>query len=452
MSKLEPYKGGPLSVINSEIYVISCMMMGVDSAIYTVTSWIDRSDIEKKELALIFDVVLYLYESMGTVDPVLVSNELKRRNELKTVESCMSINDLADYAVSEAHLEQHLKEVRNASASRKILNQAKMIQNSIEVHGDIDGAKLGVHEITKQLFRTNGSHCEDIKDVILRSWQEMSDYVDGKAPLKRKFNWKRHDAILGGLGPGNVLIVGARPGMGKTQYAVNIARNMGCSGLHVYIKSYEMPVMEIAERFIGMMSVDGVIISEEKKKRPEDVDLNGVQKVYDRAIEIVGSANISIDDNSRDGTLELRVKLKEMKARGLLDVCILDYLQLIPKSPKQAKSADPLGEISKEIKAIAKEVGIPIIALSQLNREAVKRSDKKPKLEDLRESGSIEQDADAVALLHRDDYYVEDAEDSGIMGIYIVKNRHGSKGVVEMYYDRSIGLMAEVDKWGSYEQ
>lgn len=452
MSKVEPYKGGPLSVLSSELYVISCMLIGTDSIIYTAKSWIDQSDIEKKELAIIYDVIISLYEKTGVVDAVLVSNELKRINKLSQVERFMTINDINNYAMTEINLEHHLREVRNASASRKILQQAKDIQHILETRGDSEKVKECTYEITKQLFRTNGQSCYRIKDVIMKSWQDFADYMDGKILLKQKTNWTRHDYILGGIGPGNIIVVGARPGMGKTQYAVNIARNMGCNGAHIYIKSYEMPAMEIAERFIGMMSVDGVVVSEEKKKKPKDIDFNGVQKVYDRAIEIIGAANITIDDSSGDGTLELRGKLKEMKAKGELDVCIVDYLQLIPKSKKQANAADPLGEISKDLKAIAKDVGIPIIELSQLNREASKRSNKKPKLEDLRESGSIEQDADAVILLHRDDYYVEDAEDSGTMEAHIVKNRHGGTGVIDMYYDRTIGLMAEVDKWSKDEQ
>jgi replicative DNA helicase len=451
MSTQKQYKGGPLSVKNSEVYVIASMMMGESHVISTSLGTICSEDFEIKELGTVFEVISDIYNDSHTVDIYLLSNELKRRGELKNVEKFLSLSDIYDSVVSSANFENHLEEVKKASASRKILLQSKIIQDAIETRQGLDDVQVGVAEINRQLSRTLKRDHKDLKDVILSSWKNFCDYYDGKTIPKIKMQWRLHDIVLGGLGSGQIYVVGARPGMGKTQYAINLARNLGCSGVPVYFKSYEMPELELAERFVNMMTVS-VNPGEEIKKKPEEINLEEVRKTYDRALDVVKNANIYIDDSSRDGTHETLAKLRRMKDEGTLGVVIIDYLQLIPKSRAQMRSADPLGEISKEHKAMAKELGVPIIILSQLNREASKRNDKRPKLEDLRESGSIEQDADAVALLHRDDYYVKDAEDSGVMEIIIAKNRHGRTGIIDVYYDRSIGLMAEVDKWGNHER
>ena len=291
-----------------------------------------------------------------------------------------------------------------------------------------------------------------ISDIIDESYGEFSDYIDGKSPHKISMCWSRHDSILGGLGAGRLIIVGARPAMGKTQYMVNLARNIGAMGSKVYVKSYEMTRLEIVDRMINMNSRDGIYFSSEKNKDRSKIDVLRVMDAYNEMYAQVKGVTINIDDYAGDDTSRLKARMLKLKTQNLIDIGFVDYLQLIPKTKAQLSEKDPLGQVSRDLKVMAKDIGIPIVVASQLNRKLEERTDKRPKMSDLRESGAIEQDADAVLFLHRDDYFESSGESVGIMEIIVAKNRHGATGIVKVYYDRRSGVMYEVEEYiGEYE-
>lgn len=444
-------KSRDISVINSELYVLSCMLMGEEEVLSMAVSTLDESDFTKEETQSLFTTMSDMRHEGSPIDLIMVTNELKRRNLLNRINRFISMNDLADVAVSSENYLYHLEEIKKSGATRNIRKEIRIMHHAIETKEDLTKVRDGMDKISEQLSRTVRTGHRNLLDVVEDSWTHFSDYVDGKLPPKIRTQWSNHDRMIGGFGPGHIIIVGARPAMGKTQYALNLARNIGCYGVPVFIKSYEMQDMELANRFVDMMTVDVKPSDEMKKRKRDEINVEGVSRAYDRTISVLEDALIMIDDSPRDTTDELRAKLLRLKNEGKLGIAIIDYIQLMSLTDRQARSKDPLGALSRDLKLLAKELDVPIIALSQLNRKSSDRDDKRPRMEDLRESGAIEQDADVVILLYREDYYESDSDKAGIMETIIAKNRHGRSGMIEVYYDRSLGLMAEVDN-RSFEQ
>lgn len=437
----------PPSDCNAEAGVLSAMIIDEQCLPKVITN-ISRDDFYHPPNALLFDAIYALYSNNMAIDPITLTNHLKETKTLDRVGGVSYINDITDFVVSSGNIDYHLGIIKKKTMLRNIITQTRVIQQQVYADGNPDDLLEHAGRIVREIMGTQKEVAQNINDVIDESLREFIAYADGKTPIKIKTGWSKHDRLIGGLGPGQLIIIGARPAMGKTQLAINLARKIGCAGHVVYIKSYEMSRLEIADRFVNMNSVGTTYFSKEKDKNPHEMNVEAVFSTYEATCEQMKNAHIIIDEQAGDDSVRLRSRLLQAKAKHGLGVVILDYLQLMPKNRDQQQARDPMAELCRSLKLLAKELGVPVIALSQLNRDSVKRSDKRPHLEDLRESGAIEQDADLVLLLHRDDYYVEESDSRGIMEVIAAKNRHGSTGIIKLFYDRSNGLMAEVDDWG----
>ena len=438
----------PPSDANAEAGVISAVLVDSD-CVPNVMINITSDEFYIPQNRLIFEAMTRLYNEGMPIDPVTLIDRLKEMRVLDKAGGIPRINDLMDFVVSGSNVMYHVDIVKKKHSLRLILEEARLIQQGVYNDKNPEDLSESASKIVRSIIGTQKDAAVNLNAIINESLQEFVAYMDGKVASKIKVGWNRHDRITGGFGPGQLIIVGARPAMGKSQYVINLARKLGCAGIPVYIKSYEMSKLEIADRFVNMNSAGAASFTHEKNKDRSEIDTESVLDTYGRAHSQLKATSIIIDEIASDDTTKLRSRLLQEKAKNGLGAVIIDYLQLIAKTKEQQSSQDPMGEISRNLKMLAKELGVPVIALSQLNREASKRTDKRPKLEDLRQSGAIEQDADMVILLHRDDYYQEESDSRGIMEIIFAKNRHGSTGLLKVFYDRINGLMAEVDEWGN---
>jgi replicative DNA helicase len=284
-----------------------------------------------------------------------------------------------------------------------------------------------------------------IKDVLNKTYEKISDLHDPEAKEKYRglpTGFHSLDNILSGLQPSDLVILAARPSMGKTALALNIGQNVAQKGHAVGIISLEMSKEQLVERmFCSLLSVDSWKMRTGKLTDDDFSKIGGV-------MDDLNSMKIYIDDSIGNSISELKAKARRLKMEHGLDFLIIDYLQLMSGGSSNAygNRVQEISEISRALKALARDLSIPILALSQLSRAVEMRPNKSPQLSDLRESGAIEQDADVVLMMYREDYYEEDTDRKGVTDIFIRKHRNGPIGHIELNFRKSQLKFVEMEK------
>ncbi len=273
-----------------------------------------------------------------------------------------------------------------------------------------------------------------IKDVLNARYEAFAEiHADPEIVERNSIStgFKGFDNKLGGLQRGDMIILAARPSMGKTAMALNFAQNVAAKSRNVAIFSLEMSKEQLTDRMIASaMAVDSWKLQKGKLNEEEFARMGD-------ALEKLSQANIYIDDSpAGEGLVEIKSKARRLKMESGLDLVIIDYLQLMSNGNSMNRVQE-VSEISRGLKALARELDVPVLALSQLSRGVESRPDKRPVMSDLRESGSIEQDADIIMMLYRDDYYNEFSEQAGVTSIFIRKNRNGPIGQVDLKFEKS---------------
>lgn len=319
--------------------------------------------------------------------------------------------------------------VRDKSTLRRLILATEQIQTDAYSSGEevskiVDAAEKRIYDISNKNIRHDFVH---IRDVIMQTYTNLQDLQasGGKADTGVKSGWDELDEYVVGFGKGNLIIVGARPGVGKTSFCLNLATNIAkASKKDVCIFSLEMTSDELVKRVI---SSESLVHSE--KLRTGNIENHEWEKIAS-AVSDLAETNIYIDDTSVINVTAMKSKLRRMKNLGLV---VVDYLQLMEPETrrKDGSKVNEVADISRGLKLLAKELEVPVIVCSQLGRSAEKEKERKPMLSDLRDSGAIEQDADMVIFLSRD-YYGVDPEKAHLVTVSIAKNRHGSSGSVEM--------------------
>lgn len=432
--------------INAEAAVVSAMLID-EECIPVVMAEIDVTDLTEHRNAEIFNAIKSLYtDNVGeAIDALTVIKRLEERGHVGA-EWVKYINEIMDFVVTSVNVKSHINLIKRCTMLRGAETHAQEIGKKVRSGKSLSSIENNVSGLMDILASSSEKKRTGILSIIAESEKETMSYIDGTGKKKISYGWSQHDRMLRGMGPGNLIIIGARPSVGKTQYAVNLSRKLAMSGVGVYIKTYEMGAIEIVDRLVNLNSSPGIYFSREKDRRPDKVDRDYISMVYEKTYRQMAHAIIDIDDIASDDSVRLYSRLKQKKSEGRLGACILDYLQLMPRNKEQMASNDPLGQVSRSLKLSAKDLDVPIIALSQLNRNSARRQNKRPVLDDLRESGAIEQDADVVIFLYREDYENEAATNRGQMEVIVAKNRHGATGTIKMLYDRELGLMAEMDE------
>ncbi len=427
----------PPHSMEAERSAIGSLLVDKDS-ILKISDFIAPEDFYHDAHRLIFQAVSDLYDKRIPIDLVTLTNILDDRDQLKLIGGASYLAQLANEVPTSTHIFQYATIVKEKAMLRKLIKAGDIIKGygfteDENIEELVDKAEKAVFEVSQTFISDRFVH---IKDVLSGTYEKISDLHDPEA--KEKYagmptGFKDIDRLLSGLHPSDLIILAARPSMGKTALALNFAQNIAKSGKAVGIMSLEMSKEQLVERmFCSLLAVDSWKL---RTGQLTDDDFSKIGSVMDE----LNNMKIYIDDSLGNSISELKAKARRLKMEGGLDVLFIDYLQLMSGSSKsqyQGNRVQEISEISRSLKALARDLAIPIVALSQLSRAVEMRPVKIPQLSDLRESGAIEQDADVVMMMYREDYYEEDSEKKGLTDIYVRKHRNGPIGHVELAFKK----------------
>jgi replicative DNA helicase len=447
MSETKPKLKTPPSSKESEMMVLGCMLTSIN-ALNTAAGMLSPNDFFFNEHRVVFEVLHHAYKNDLSVDVHLVAEELKRRDQLQAAGGVGYLTTLAQYAGTSAHIEEYAALVHNKALLRRMINAAQSIETSAfdepdNVLNALDGAQQLFYQIGKSANARDGALLSDILEGIksesklpfLKELEQRQERYQQRGPddpgvTGVASHFYDLDKMINGMGRSNLIILAARPAMGKTALAVNIAENV-CfrSGMPVGIFSLEMSAEQLVHRMICSQA-------EVESDKIKQGSLSGqeYQQVYE-CVERIKHHTLVIDDQPGLGINDLRTRARRMKEAHNIELLIIDYLQLLTGSTKTAQEnrQSEISEISRMLKNLARELNIPVICLSQLSRKVEERVGHRPVMSDLRESGSIEQDADVILFLFRREYY-DPHDKPGQAECIVAKNRHGAIGSVHLAF------------------
>ena len=346
----------------------------------------------------------------------------------------MRLVEITGVIFSSANVYSYAQIVKAKSVLRRLIHAGNEIlahgyDEETDIHKLLEKSEQALFKVTQTFIQNKLVHIRDILDLRYEEFSEVHANPDHiiKNSIQTKFT--SFDAKFGGFRRGDMIIIAARPSMGKTALALNIAQNMGKHGSNIAIFSLEMTKEQLTDRLIcAEMGVDSWKL---QKGKLEDEEFAKMGEALDR----LSHAQIYMDDSPVGNMMEIKSKARRLQMESGLDCIIIDYLQLIGGGNPEFRVQE-ISNISRGIKGLARELNVPIVALSQLSRAVESRTVKEPILSDLRESGSIEQDADIVLMLYREDYYDEFTENKGITSVFVRKNRNGPTGQINMKFEK----------------
>ena len=424
----------PMANVELEKSLISALMLKDGSAIQEVTDLLNAEDFYRPEHRIIYETLERLYGRGTPINVLLVENELRATGDIKKV--------TRQYLFSLVNLEYTTGRVVNYA---KIIREKALLRRLIEAgHELADAASQGRGEITNILenaekkilsvtTRNNQTGFEALSNVVKSSFDRIQHIMNHPNEMRGiPSGLIDLDRVLNGFQKADLILLAARPSMGKTALAMNIATNASRRGHTVAIFSLEMSKIQLGNRLLSTASgVNGQYLN------TGNMSDENLKELID-ALNELSYLKLYIDDTAGLGLLELRSKIRRLKHEQGLDMIIIDYLQLM-QGMKAENRQQEISEISRGLKALAREMDVPIIALSQLSRSVEMRAEKKPQLSDLRESGSLEQDADIVMFLYRDEYYNrDDRSNENIAELIIAKNRNGPTTSIRLYFKKEI--------------
>lgn len=401
-------------------------------AIYAVMEIVRPEDFYREAHRLIFQSILTLLEKAQPVDLLTVTDNLRSRGELERAGGLSYIATLANIVPTAANAAYYAQIVADKALVRNLINSStEVVQQAFEGVEDVnlllEQAEKSVYDISQR--RRRGQFFP-IKEVLAEAMDHLDRLAKHKGEVTGIPTFRDLDGLLSGLHPSDLIICAARPGMGKTSFCLNIAQNIAVKhSITVGIFSLEMSREQLALR---MLSAQAMVDQHKLRSgRLNDEDLGKIS----RAAAVLAEAPIFIDDTPGVTMVEVRAKSRRMKNERGLGLVIIDYLQLMqPGNRKTENRQQEISEISRSLKALARELNVPVLALSQLSRAVEQSQDKRPSLSHLRESGALEQDSDCVIFIHRPEYFDRDTEKKGIAEIIVAKHRHGPVGTVEMAF------------------
>lgn len=414
----------------AEKSVIGSMLMDRD-AITVASEILLGEDFYIKQNEILFDTMVELNNENKPVDLVTLQNRLKEKDVPPEVSSLEFVKELLDSVPTAANVKYYATIVAEKASLRKLIKVTEEIEN--DCYAQKDKVETILDETEKKVFKVvqkrNAGDYVPISVVVNNSLDKISSAAKNKGSVTGiPTGFIDLDYKTAGLQPSALIIVAARPAMGKTAFVLNIAQHVACRQHKCCaIFSLEMAKEELVNRLFALQSkVDA------QKLRTGNLEEADWESLIEAATDI-GQSKLIIDDTPSISIGELRSKCRKYKLEHGLDLVMIDYLQLMTGSGKSSESRQQeIAEISRSLKSLARELNVPVIALSQLSRAVEQRPDKRPMLSDLRESGGIEQDADLVMFIYREDYYKPDTDRKGVSEIIIAKQRSGSTGTIEL--------------------
>ncbi len=417
--------------LEAEQSVIGSMILDRD-AILIASEILTSEDFYQKQYGAVFDAMVELCNEGKPVDLVTLQNRLKEKNLPPDISSMEYVRELLQTVPTSANVRYYADIVSEKAILRRLIKANEEVENACYLQNESCAEIL--EEAEKKLFqalnRRDTGEYVPIQQIVLNAIDniERASRVSGSI-TGIPTGFTDLDYKTSGLHASDLVLVAARPSMGKTAFVLNMAQRIAKRGdAAVAIFSLEMSREQLANRLLAMEShVDA------QKLRSGNLSAEDWSKLVEGA-NIIGSSRLIIDDTPGISVAELRSKCRKYKLEHDLGVIMIDYLQLMSGSGRTDSRQQEISEISRSLKALARELDVPVIALSQLSRAVEQRPDHRPMLSDLRESGAIEQDADVVMFIYRDDYYHKDTEKKGIAEIIIAKQRNGPIGTIELVW------------------
>ena len=430
----------------AEQSVIGSMIMDKD-AILTAMEMLISEDFYYKQYGILFDTMIELYSKGLPVDLVTLQNKLKEKDVPAEIASLEFVRDLLNAVPTSANVKYYAQIVKDNSMRRRLIRLNEEIEN--ECYAGKESIDTVMDMTEKKVFdllstRGGGGDYVPIRQVVMNALEKIENAAKTSGTVTGiPTGFIDLDYRTAGLQPSDLILIAARPSMGKTAFVLNIAQYMAFKkDKAVAIFSLEMSREQLMNRLLSMESkVDSQHLRTGNLKDDE----------WSKLIEsagMIGESRLMIDDTPGISIGEMRSKCRKYKLEHGLDIIIIDYLQLMSGSGKSSSESrqQEISDISRSLKALARELNVPVVALSQLSRAVEQRTDHRPMLSDLRESGAIEQDADVVMFIYRDEYYNEDSEKKGIAEIIVDKQRNGSTGSVELVW------LGQYTKFGNKER
>lgn len=427
----------------AESSLIGSLLIDKDAIIKTADI-VHADDFYVDKNGLIFDAILKLFEKREPIDVVTLSEQLDKNGKLKEVGGASYLTELVNGVPSAAHVVQYAQIVAQKATLRRLIEAASQInamayEDEEQLDGLLDKAEKTLFDVSQKHLRQNFI---SIKDVLAESFDRLDSLHKDKESLRGiPTGFNGIDSILAGLQKSDLIILAARPSMGKTSLALNIAQNIAIKqGVPVGIFSLEMSKEQLIDRLLA--SEAGIDSWKLRTGNLEDKDFEKINK----AMGVLSEAPLYIDDSPMANVMEMRTKARRLQSEHDLGLIVIDYLQLMSGRANSDNRVQEISEISRGLKGLARELNVPVIALSQLSRSVEQRTPKIPQLSDLRESGSIEQDADVVMFIYREDYYDKDTEKKNIAEVLIKKHRNGPTGDVELFFQPEQTLFRSIDR------
>lgn len=415
----------------AEKAVVGSMLMSKD-AIIVASELLCADDFYARQYGMLYDAMVSLYNEGKPVDPVTIQDRLKENKAPAEVLEPEYIRDILSSVYTVANVRRYCEIVAEKSLMRRMIQVTQDIEN--RCYGEAEAPEFIVDDAQKKMLEISSSRSTGefvpIRQVVKNSIDKIGmaarndGVVTGVATGFSDLDYK-----MAGLQPSDLILVAARPSMGKTAFVLNIAQHV-CfrDNKSAVIFSLEMSKEQLVNRLLSLeSSVDSKAIRNGKVTAQ---DWEGLIE----AASIIGESGLIIDDTPGISISELAAKCRKYKHDSDIQLIIIDYLQLMSGSGKYDSKVNEVSDISRSLKALARELNVPVISLSQLSRGPEKRDDHRPMLSDLRDSGAIEQDADVVMFLYRDDYYNHESENKGIAEVIIAKQRNGPIGTTELVW------------------
>ena len=428
---------------DAEKSVIGSMIMRKE-AIVTASEMLHADDFYSKQYGMLFDAMIALYEESKPVDMVTLQDKLKELDAPSEVSSLDYLRDILNTVPTAANVRHYCEIVAEKSVMRKMIKVNQDLENICFTESE--SAEFVLEEAQKKVFELvkgrNAGEYVPIRQVVKNAIDKIglaarsSGVVTGVATGFSDLDFK-----TAGLQPSDLILIAARPSMGKTAFVLNVAQHV-CFKDHkaAAVFSLEMSKEQLVNRLLSLEShVDS------KKIRNGNVDAKDWEGLIEGA-SVIGESDLIIDDTPGISISELSAKCRKYKMEKDIQIIIIDYLQLMTGSGRSESRVQEVSDISRSLKALARELNVPVVALSQLSRAVEKRDDHRPMLSDLRESGAIEQDADVVMFLYRDDYYNHESEKKGIAEVIIAKQRNGPIGTTELVWMPDLTKFANLAK------
>lgn len=435
----------PPQSIEAEMALLGSVMLRSD-AIYEIIDLVTPKTFYSERNAIIFDTMLELFAKRVPIDLLSLSGRLKEKNQLDQIGGASYLTELVNVVPSSANIKHYADIIQKKYMLRRIIEASEYLASlgydeASEIEEILDRAEKQVYDITN----TGGVHkFTHLKDELSEAWERLDRLHNSKGELRGiPTGFPELDNKLAGFQKSDLIILASRPSMGKTSLALDIARQTAVNfGVPVGIFSLEMSSQQLVDRMLAAQgNVDAWKLRTGKLSKEED--FTAIRNALDK----LSQAPIYIDDQPGNNILKMRSVARRLKSEKGLGLLIVDYLQLMV--PTTSKSNDNLvqqvTEISRSLKNLARELEIPVLALSQLSRAAAQTGER-PKLHHLRDSGSIEQDADLVLFIHREDKVKSDSDRPNIAEILIAKHRNGETGKIELYFNEKKATFQSIDK------